>query len=451
MSLEGICNVMERGSAPSSVSRDVDVNWFLVEPASVEELAALFRIFGEAALVPHYDHKLKCLLGTDTVFVDMKRLRAVTENVVSDLVMAVQCGMTVHELRRTLAAQMQIFPVSRVYDHLTLAQLIALGDAGACESGYGSLRSNILGFEFFDSQGNSTKCGGRVVKNVTGYDVSKLFVGSGRLALPYLVYLRLFARAQTAALFCAEGDPQDLLHFSGKLLGSGINPYILELVQGEDGTFRLYIGLDGPAPMVDELKALLITLSSAEGLPLLVECPREDAELMNFDTAALDRLEVFLSLEGLSFVLGKLRRYLPAAVPDDGAGNWSLRVRPATGRLIIDCSSSPCSMATDDKAWLAKMEAAELGLKKALSLWKQEIETFSPARRGFFRLENFSIMKRVAGRLIATTGGVGTATNAQAVGTSLSLRLEEELDRRKRFHPFVWPVQAGLRREEVSD
>ena len=444
MSLEGICNLVERGSAPSSVSADADVNWFLVEPASLEELASLFHIFGEAALVPHYDHKLKCLLGADTVFVDMKRLAAVTENVVSDLVLAVQCGMTVHELRRMLAEQMQIFPVSRVYDHLTLAQLIALGDAGACESGYGSLRSNILGFEFFDGQGHRTKCGGRVVKNVTGYDVSKLFVGSGRMALPYLVYLRLFARAQAAALFLAQGGPQELLHFSGKLLGSGINPYILELVQGEGGTFRLYIGLDGPAPMVDELKALLITLSSAEGLPV-VQCPREDAELMSFDSAALERLEVFLSQEGLSFVLGKLSRFVPAKVPDHGAGNWSLRARPATGRLIIDCSTSPSSMAGDDKDWLANMEAAELGLKQALSLWKHEIETFSPARRGFFRFENFSIMKRVAGRLIATTGGAGPATDAQKVGDSLSLRLEEELDRRKRFHPFAWPA----RQEEV--
>ena len=113
MGLEDICNVMERGSAASFAGADTDVNWFLVQPASVDELANLFHIFSEAALVPYYDPKLKSLLATDTVFVDMKKLSAVTENVVSDLVMGVQCGITVFELRRVLSAQKQIFPVSR--------------------------------------------------------------------------------------------------------------------------------------------------------------------------------------------------------------------------------------------------------------------------------------------------------------------------------------------------
>ncbi|MDX1990130.1 MAG: FAD-binding protein [Candidatus Obscuribacter sp.] len=438
MGLEDICNVMERGSAASFACVGTDVNWFRVQPATLDELAALFHIFSEAALVPYYDRKLKSLLVSDTVFVDMKKLSAVTENVVSDLVMAVQCGITVYELRQILSEQKQIFPVSRVYDDLSLAQLLALGDAGACESGYGQLRSNILGFEFLDAQGRRTKCGGRVVKNVTGYDVSKLFVGSGRLALPYLVYLRLFARAEAAALFLVQGQAPELLRFSGKLLGSGINPYILELVPGEDGGFRLYIGLDGPAPMVDELKVLLNKLSSAEGLPM-VQCADDEAEEMSFDAAAMERLEVFLSMEGLAFVLRKLSRTPAGIRAGTEAGSWSVRVRPATGRLIIDCSSSPA-----DTDWLAAMDAAERCLTEALSLWKQEIETFSPARREFFRWENFSVMKRVAGRLIDTAGGGALASQPQKMGASIAGSLESGLDPQRRFHPFVWPERSRL-------
>lgn len=444
MGLEDICNVMERGSAASFAGADTDVNWFLVQPASVDELANLFHIFSEAALVPYYDPKLKSLLATDTVFVDMKKLSAVTENVVSDLVMGVQCGITVFELRRVLSAQKQIFPVSRVYDDLSLAQLMALGDSGACESGYGQLRSNVLGFEFLDTQGHRTKCGGRVVKNVTGYDVSKLFVGSGRLALPYLVYLRLFARAEAAVLFLAQGPVLELLHFSSRLLASGINPYILELVQGEHGEFSLYIGLDGPTPMVEELKGLLAKLASAEGL-LLKQCPGEEAEEVSFDAAALERLEVFLSLEGLAFVLRHLSliraRIGPGIGPGAEVDSWSVRVRPATGRLIIDCSSY-----SQETNWLNAMEAAEYYLTEALRLWKQEIETFSPARREFFRWENFSIMKRVAGRLIDTTGGETLASPPQKMGASIVGSLEHGLDPRRRFHPFVWAEKSRLSR-----
>jgi len=92
------------------------------------------------------------------------------------------------------------------------------------------------------------------------------------------------------------------------------------------------------------------------------------------------------------------------------------------------------------------MEAAEYYLTEALRLWKQEIETFSPARREFFRWENFSIMKRVAGRLIDTTGGETLASPPQKMGASIVGSLEHGLDPRRRFHPFVWAEKSRLSR-----
>lgn len=118
----------------------------------------------------------------DLACLDMSAFFGQCEYVVSDLVAEFQAGTALSFVQEQLAGQ--IFPVSSAYASLSLLELFRLGDGGVLETGYGALRSNLLGLSFLDGDGRLVKGGGRVVKNVTGYDVTKLFVGNHFFGLP---------------------------------------------------------------------------------------------------------------------------------------------------------------------------------------------------------------------------------------------------------------------------
>jgi len=315
--LTDICNVLESGHTAWG--------WTLEAPSDIAELKELVQtvIAQGKGLSTSNPHKIANYIDRDTVFVDLSRLSSVREHVASDLVIGVESGIALAELSRLLKERGQFFAASD--DVGRLVDLLRLGDGGHFESGYGYLRSNVLGFEFFDSHGSLIKCGGRVVKNVTGYDTTKLLVGSSAFGLPAFAYLRLFALPQkTVSLLVSGQELSALLKFSHKLIISALPFSALEIIETNtrDG-YVLSLVFSGATNMVDDLTDAARTLAEDAGFVL------SEGALPSHTATSFGRVELALSTS-----------LLKRLSPGFSAKLGKVSIRPSQGRLTIDCVSA---------------------------------------------------------------------------------------------------------------
>ncbi len=95
-----------------------------------------------------------------------------------DMTITVQAGMGVSELRKVLQQENQQLPIDCHDLSMSVGALVASDTAGPRQFGYGTLRDYVIGIEAVDGQGRIFHAGGRVVKNVAGYDLCRLLVGS---------------------------------------------------------------------------------------------------------------------------------------------------------------------------------------------------------------------------------------------------------------------------------
>ena len=111
--------------------------------------------------------------------VDVRPLNRIVDYPARDMTVTVQAGVSVAELRRVLAAENQRLPVDVPHaDRATLGGALAANVSGPRRYGFGTLRDYVLGITTVNDEGQEVKAGGRVVKNVAGYDLCKLHVGA---------------------------------------------------------------------------------------------------------------------------------------------------------------------------------------------------------------------------------------------------------------------------------
>jgi FAD/FMN-containing dehydrogenase len=122
----------------------------------------------------------------DSTPVDLSAWNGVIDYPHRDMTITVQTGITLEELRVCLAEQNQWLPVDVPWpERMRVADLILDHWYGSFSAGHGTIRDWLLGITAIDGAGRVFHAGGRVVKNVAGYDLCKLLVGSaGALGLP---------------------------------------------------------------------------------------------------------------------------------------------------------------------------------------------------------------------------------------------------------------------------
>jgi glycolate oxidase FAD binding subunit len=130
------------------------------------------------------------------VVLALGRLDRVLAHEPADLTLSVECGLTLDALDAVLRPHRQFVPLDPARsDVSTVGGLIATGAAGPYRAHYGTMRDLLLGLTAVRADGTVVKAGGRVVKNVTGYDISKLHVGAlGTLGIVVEAHLRLHPR-----------------------------------------------------------------------------------------------------------------------------------------------------------------------------------------------------------------------------------------------------------------
>jgi glycolate oxidase FAD binding subunit len=150
------------------------------------------------------------------------------------MTITVQAGITVAELQRLLAAENQRLPVDVPRpERATLGGALAVNASGPRRYGFGTLRDYVIGISVVNDEGRETRAGGRVVKNVAGYDLCKLHVGAlGTLGVITQVTLKLRPLPEAKALVALGCEPAGLGGLLDLLHRTRTRPACLDLLNG---------------------------------------------------------------------------------------------------------------------------------------------------------------------------------------------------------------------------
>jgi glycolate oxidase FAD binding subunit len=162
----------------------------LVRPGSADEVAECVKVCSEAdaAVVPagqmtwlDWGNPLK----RGDVVLSLERMRRIVDYSPPDLTATVEAGLTLSEFNALTAGKRQWLPLDPPgFKGASLGAIAACNSSGALRLGFGSPRDYLIGLQLVHADGTKSKSGGKVVKNVAGYDMNKLYAGShGTLAI----------------------------------------------------------------------------------------------------------------------------------------------------------------------------------------------------------------------------------------------------------------------------
>ncbi len=211
---------------------------FVVEPGSVEELSALMKLAAreELAVAPR-GGGTKTHLGEPPreldLVVSMARMDEIIEHVPGDQIARVQAGVKLRDLQEKLSEANQMLGLDppEAAAGATIGGIIAANSSGPLRLRYGTVRDLIIGITVVLSDGTVAKAGGKVVKNVAGYDLGKLFSGSmGTLGIIADANFRLHPIPEVARTVAVNLEsPQAAGEASQTILHSKIMPSACEL------------------------------------------------------------------------------------------------------------------------------------------------------------------------------------------------------------------------------
>jgi glycolate oxidase subunit GlcD len=233
----------------------------VVYPSSTEELAEIMkRAAAERWTVTAAGGM--ALLGkpSSKLVINTSRLDKIIEHEPADLIAIAQAGVKLTTFNETLAENGQWLPLDPPNDgRATLGGVVATGLGGAQQFGYGPPRGSVIGMTVVLADGRVIKAGGRVVKNVAGYDLCKLFTGSyGTLGIITELIFKLRPRPAREATIVATGSVAALLNAGRTILDARLFPVAVELLSGDCGR---EIGVAGDGV---ESAALLIRFAGNE-------------------------------------------------------------------------------------------------------------------------------------------------------------------------------------------
>lgn len=241
------------------------------------------------------------------------RLNGVIEYDPRDLTIAVEAGMTLRTLAVTLARNGQFVPLDAPHpDRATVGGTLAAGWLGPRRTSYGRPRDLVIGTTTALPDGTLSHAGGMVVKNVTGYDMSKLFVGSlgtlGALLRINLKALPAPATVRVAVAALPEGTREKAFeHLAALPIEPTCTLAIRRFgneVDGTDGVDgRMFAMFEGSETVVDRATRELRSALGAAGVPattiLDANAPRAYQRVLDACVANVGKRSITLRSSGL--------------------------------------------------------------------------------------------------------------------------------------------------------
>ncbi len=216
--------------------------------------------------------------GLDLV-VSTARLNQVIDHAIGDMTLTAQAGVVVSHLQSQLARHQQFLAVDPAYAaQATLGGIVATANTGSRRQRYGGLRDMLIGISFVRYDGQVAKAGGRVVKNVAGYDLMKLLTGSyGTLGVISQLTFRLYPVQESSSTVVLSGPAVELRPLMATLGRSPLTPVAFDLLSpalaaslGLKAEFALAIRFQAIAPGVTEQVEQLQTLVPEPLTPILL-------------------------------------------------------------------------------------------------------------------------------------------------------------------------------------
>ena len=172
--------------------------------------------------------------STPLAVISSQRLNQLIDHAAGDLTVTVEAGMRFAELQAHLAKANQFLAIDPSYpQQATIGGIVATADTGSFRQRYQGVRDMLLGISFIRADGKMAKAGGRVVKNVAGYDLMKLFTGSyGTLGVITQVTLRVYPLPEASQTMILSGDQDAIAEATSVLLKSALTPTHADIVSG---------------------------------------------------------------------------------------------------------------------------------------------------------------------------------------------------------------------------
>ncbi|HVA93429.1 MAG TPA: FAD-binding oxidoreductase [Candidatus Dormibacteraeota bacterium] len=251
----------------------------VVRPADAAQIAAIIRLAAsqQLAVIP-CGGRTKLGIGAPParydVALDLSRMNRVLAYDPQDLTLGVEPGVRIEELTRVLAEQKQFLPLAVPFaQSATIGGIAAANSSSPLRHAYGGVRDFCLGMEFVTGEGTVAKSGGRVVKNVTGYDLHKLLIGSlGTLAVITRLNFRTFPMLPSQKMFAASFlSAEAAFGFCRAIAQSVLTPQVMEVA--DPGAAHMLFSTD-PAARI-EPKAWEVMISAAGQTEVVARYARE--------------------------------------------------------------------------------------------------------------------------------------------------------------------------------
>ncbi len=229
--------IEERGTPNHLLGNDGDI---VIYPTSEEEISQILSYANE-------NNKKAVISGMGTkrgyggveeaadILLSLTNFKGIVEHTVGDMTVTVKPGTPFKELQEHLAKHDQKIALDPPFsDFATIGGIIAANESGPKRLGYGSARDLVIGLKVVYPNGEVIRTGGKVVKNVAGYDMNKLFIGSmGTLGVLSEITLKLRPIPKHESLVLLsfeESSLENIKQLAVKILDSLIEPVSLQLL-----------------------------------------------------------------------------------------------------------------------------------------------------------------------------------------------------------------------------
>ncbi len=211
--------------------------WLTVAPASAAEISEVMKLADRE----HWrvepsgastNLKSQAAGRRANLIVSTLRLNRILDHEPADLIARTEAGVTLAALNARLSSKGQWLPLDPPGGaSATVGGVVATGLGGAQTFGYGPPRRHVIGMQVVLADGSVIKAGGRVVKNVAGYDLCKLFTGSnGTLGIVVELSFKLRPRPEREVTAILSGNAESLVFAARQILETRLFPVALELI-----------------------------------------------------------------------------------------------------------------------------------------------------------------------------------------------------------------------------